>query len=232
MSLALTYKNLKMQGQKLTKAIEESNLTRQQLADKVGVSVSIISKYCTGKARIPEKRINQINDALGFCISKQRLTEESKNKKTKIKETALKQIEGVKKYKPAMKKSLISGVPCLIDSSLHYDGMGKDFKQLRNSQGLTQYDIPKMDKIQTYIGANTRDNWKVIEATDTASVALQIAWQAQFGKSLQEMLQPFRDARLQKSNAQLKVTKNSKKEQIISNINRINDLLQEIADLL
>lgn len=60
--------NIKI-GLIISRERKEKKLSREQVARRVGVSTQCIEKYEKGKVNIPFKRLIQVCNAMGICIT-------------------------------------------------------------------------------------------------------------------------------------------------------------------
>jgi len=106
-------------GQRITHIRKQQGITQQQLADKIGITQTLISDYETGRVRLFDEMVIRI--ALALNVSTDTLLGLKKEKKQDQKHSLriFKRINRIEKLSPAKQKSLFQ----IIDGFLNSEGV-------------------------------------------------------------------------------------------------------------
>lgn len=106
-------------GQRITRIRKSRGITQQQLADKIGITQTLISDYETGRVRLFDEMVIRV--ALALSVSTDTLLgikkEKSQNHEHSLR--IFKRINRIEKLSPTKQKSLFQ----IIDGFLNSEGV-------------------------------------------------------------------------------------------------------------
>lgn len=106
-------------GQRIARIRKQKGITQQQLADKIGITQTLISDYETGRVRLFDEMVIRI--ALALTVSTDTLLglKREKNQNQKHSLRIFKRINRIEKLSPTKQKSLFQ----IIDGFLNSEGV-------------------------------------------------------------------------------------------------------------